>query len=220
MLRGNVTDMSVRLLHRLRAALRPGALPAGRADPATFRAFLGSRSAFIAQKTVLDYCGVKYGVQWPRMQADPGFIAALGACRWAVFWPAAADLTLAAGRWLLPHARQPDRLAEALGLLGAAALEEAGAAGDPADREAAKLSLRARLASLPDEPAIGPATMALAAGPVLLETIPVHPDHRKGERVAILGGLRMNLLAMLQDMERSFDAPGLAAVIEARAPPP
>jgi hypothetical protein len=202
----------------LRRILHPGALPPGRADPAAFQAFLGSRAAFIAQKTVLDYCGVKFGVQWGRLQADPNFAAALGHCRWAVFWPTAADLTLAAGRWLLPHAAHPAALAEALGQLGSAALDQAGAAGDAADRAAAQLALRARLAALPDEPPLGPAQMALAAAPVLLETIPVHPDQRKGERAAILGGLRMNLIAMLQDMERAFDAAPLAAAIE-RLPP-
>lgn len=201
----------------LRRVLRPGALPQGRADPAVFASFLGSRAAFVAQKTVMDYCGVKFGVQWPRLQADPEFAAALGHCRWAVFWPAASDLTLAAGRWLLPHAAHPERLAESLGRLGAAALEEAGSAGDPADRAAATLALRARLATLPHEAPLGPAQMALAAGTVLLETIPVHPDQRKGERAAILGGLRMNLIAMVQDMERAFDAAPLAAVIEAAA---
>jgi hypothetical protein len=201
----------------LMRVFRPGALPAGRADPAAFQAFLGSRAAFIAQKTVLDYCGVKFGVQWQRMQADPDFAAALGHCRWAVFWPAAADLTLAAGRWLLPHAARPADLALGLGMLGAAAVAEAGAAGPAPEREAAMLALRARLATLPDEPPLGPAQMALAAGPALLDTIPVHPDQRKGERAAILGGLRMNLIAMTQDMERLFDAPPLAAAIEAAA---
>jgi hypothetical protein len=211
-------DMN-RLATTLMRVFRPGALPQGRADPATFQAFLGTRAAFIAQKTVLDYCGVKFGVQWQRVQADPEFAAALAHCRWAVFWPAAADLTLAAGRALLPHASQPARLAAGLGLLGAASVHEAGSGGDPAAREAAALALRARLATLPEDPPLGPAHMALDAGPVLLETLPVHQDQRKGERAAILGGLRMNLIAMLQDMERLFDPAPLAAAIEATAPP-
>jgi hypothetical protein len=211
--------MPARLLQRLRGVFRPGALAPGRADPAVFRQFLGSRAAFVAQKTVMDYCGVKVGVQWQAAQADPAFAAALSACRWAVFWPSAADLTLAAGRWLLPHARHPDRLALALGELGAAALEEAGAHGDPAARADAVAALRRRLAGLPVEPPVGPATMVLAAGPVLLETLPIHPDQRRDERPAILGGLRMNFLAMLQDMERAFDPLALAQALEAHPAP-
>jgi hypothetical protein len=210
--------MPKELLQKLRSVFRPGALPQGRADPAVFRDFLGSRAAFVAQKTVMDYCGVKLGVHWQAAQADPAFAAALGACRWAVFWPAGADLTLAAGRWLLPHAEAPDRLAGALGDLGAAALEDAGSRAMPRTREEGAAALRLRLANLPTDPPVGPATMVLAAGPVLLETLPIHPDQRQGERAAILGGLRMNLLAMLQDMERMFDAAPLCAAIEATAP--
>lgn len=205
-------------LERLQRVLRPGWLgpgagAAGRADPALFRAFLGSRAAFIAQKTILDYCGVKFGVRWQAVQADPGFAAALGHCRWAVFWPAAADLTLAAGRWLLPHAASAHDLAEALAAEGEAALAASGWTGDPAALADAQASLRARLARLPDEPPAGPASMALDAAGPLMETIPIHPDQRRGERAAILGGLRMNLVAVCQDMERLFDAAPLAAAL-------
>lgn len=207
-----------RTIEWMRRALRPGGLAPGggatpRADPARFRAFLGSRAAFIAQKTVLDYCGVKFGVQWQAVQANLDFAAALGHCRWAVFWPAASDLTLAAGRWLLPHAPSARALGQALGAAGEAVLAEAGWPGDPATLADAQASLRARLALLSEEPQVGPATMVLAAAGPLLETIPIHPDQRKDERVAILGGLRMNLIAVCQDMERMFDAPGLAAAL-------
>jgi hypothetical protein len=201
-----------RFFRQLRRVVQPGWVPPGRDDPGAFRQFLGSRAAFVAQKTVMDYCGVKLGVNWQKAQGEPGFAAALGACRWAVFYPAAADLTLAAARWLLPHA-QPMPLAAAMARLGEAALREAGAAGGPEALENAALALRARLLALPDEPPVGPATMALAAAQPLLDTLPIHPDQRKGERVAILGGLRMNLVAMCQDMERAFDPAPLAARI-------
>ncbi len=199
-----------RFLRQLRRIAQPGWVPPGRDDPDALRLFLGSRAAFVAQKTVMDYCGVKLGVNWQKAQGEPAFLAALGACRWAVFYPAAADLTLAAGRWLLPHAPAAAPLAAAMARLGEAALREAGAAGDPVALENAALALRARLLALPDDPPAGPATMALAAAQPLLDTLPIHPDHRKGERLAILGGLRMNLVAMCQDMERTFDAAPLA----------
>jgi hypothetical protein len=95
--------------------------------------------------------------------------------------------------------------------LGEAALREAAAGGPSEAIEAGAAALRARMLALPDDAAQGPVTMTLAAAPVLLETLPIHPDLRRNEREAILGGLRMNLLAVFQNMERAFDAPALAA---------
>lgn len=213
------------LLDRLARVFRPGRLPPGRDDPAVFRLFLGSRAAFITQKTVLDYCEVKLGRNWQKARTEPRFADALEHCRWAVFYPAAADLTLAATRWLGPHApAQP--LAAAMAELGEAALREAAQGGPPDDTEAGVAMLRARVLAWPEAAnAPGPDTMTLAAAIPLMETLPIHPELRKGERAAILGGLRMNLLAVFQNMERAFDAPALAARLVAPpapspAPPP
>jgi hypothetical protein len=208
-----------RLLDRLSRVFRPGHLPPGRDDPAVFRLFLGTRAAFITQKTVLDYCQVKLGRNWEQALREPAFAEALEACRWAVFYPAAGDLTLAAARWLAPHA-SAHALAIAMAELGEAALREAAQGGAAEAIEAGVGMLRARVLELPGSMAApGPDTMTLAAAMPLLETLPIHPDLRKGERVAILGGLRMNLLTVFQNMERAFDAPALATRLVAPAAP-
>lgn len=206
------------MMRAILSMLRPGALPDRRDDPAVFGAFLGSRAAFVAQKTVLDYCGVKLGVNWAKAQTEPRFAAALDACRWAVFWPSMIDLSLAGGRWLLPHAAHPARMAEGLATVAVAALAEQAAAGDPAVRADTAQLLRARLLALPQAPPAGPATMPLSAAKPLLETLPIHPDLRQGEKAAILGGLRMNFVAATVDMERRFDPRLIALRLEAGPP--
>jgi hypothetical protein len=203
-------------LARLVRAIRPGHVGAGRADPAVFQAFLGTRAAFLAQKTVLDYCQVKLGRNWDQARGEKLFADALEACRWAVFFPAASDVTMAATHWLLPHA-PIHPLVDAMARLGEAALRDAAQGGPTEGIEAGAALLRARLLALPDAASQGPVTMTLAAAPVLLETLPIHPDLRRNEREAILGGLRMNLLAVFQNMERAFDAPALAARLLAPA---
>lgn len=202
------------ILAGLTRALRPGRTREARADPRTFQDFLATRAAFVAQKTVLDYCAVKLGLNWDKARREALFADALAACRWAVFYPAAGDLTLAAGRWLLPHA-PPARLADRMAALGEAALRQAATGGDPAAIDEAAQALRQRLLSMPDEPPASPAKMMLRAAQPLLDTLPIHPDLRKNERPAILGGLRMNFLSVFQDMERAFDPAPLAARIVA-----
>ncbi|TQF76475.1 hypothetical protein FK498_17560, partial [Elioraea sp. Yellowstone] len=101
-----------RLVRRLRAERS--------ADPTAFAVHLGRWGAFVAQKTVMDYCGVKLGVNWDRALAEPDFAAALGACRWRVYLAAQGDLAALAEAWLRPHATgRESALAEALARLAA-----------------------------------------------------------------------------------------------------
>ncbi|MBY0336285.1 MAG: hypothetical protein K2X11_06705, partial [Acetobacteraceae bacterium] len=66
---------------------------APRDEPALLGQFLHAQSAFVAQKTVLDYCRVKAGRHEKRLFGDADFQAALLHCRWEVFLAALSDVT-------------------------------------------------------------------------------------------------------------------------------
>ena len=44
--------------------------------------FLDSRTAFLVQKTVYEYCRARSGVLWSKLFKEASFIAALDKCRW------------------------------------------------------------------------------------------------------------------------------------------
>jgi hypothetical protein len=83
---------------------------------------------------------------------------------------------------------------------------------------AAIVALPARLARLQLAPPHASTDLPLEAAAVLLETLPIHPDLRKGETVSILGALRMHLVSAEQDLERGFDPAPLAAALTAPHP--
>jgi hypothetical protein len=202
----------VTFLHRLTGLVRPRRS----ADPAALATFIARWGAFAAQKTVLDYCAVKLGVNWNKALEEPEFATLLRDCRWRVYLAAQGDVAAVAEARLRPFAadREAD-LAEALAAMAAAAVV---AAGPPphlgAEAEAACAGYRPRLARCQLAPPQPPTTLPLDAGPVLLETIPIHPELRRGEQVSILGALRLHLVAADQEMERRFDpAPLLAALL-------
>jgi len=185
----------------------------GRSDPAAFRVFLGRQAAFVAQKTIFDYCRVKAGRSEPVLFADPDFRAALDHCRWEVFFASLADTAALAEAWLRPHASGAEAaLAEALVRLHAAILAES---PPPAGLEAAKAAvpaaIAAHLARLQLAPPRPAHTLPLEAAAPLLATLPIHPDQRRGEEPAILGALRFHVVTTQQEMERRFDAPAIAA---------
>jgi hypothetical protein len=189
------------------------------ADPAAFGAFLAGRGAYLAQKTVLDYCAVKLGVNWHSALSDPGFTAPLTTCRWRTYLAAQSDVAAMAEAWLRPHARAPAALVAPIAALAAAAIRTAGAPSALAvEAEQAAEAIAPRLARLQLAPPRSPMELPLDSGPVLLETLPIHPNLRKGETVSILGALRMHLVSAEQDLARQF-APGpLAAALTGEGP--
>ena len=164
------------------------------ASPEALQAFLARQSAFVAQKTVLDYCRVKAG----RNERQ-------------TFAGAALDVTALAEAWLRPHAAgQASALADALTTLGGQVLDAAPApAAERPALDAAREGLGRHLALLQDAPPLPADQMTMLAEAPLLATLPVHPDQRRGETPAIRGALRFHLVTTQQEMERGFDAPAL-----------
>jgi hypothetical protein len=188
------------------------------ASPDEFGAFLGRQAAFVAQKTVIDYCRVKSGRHEKRMFDDPDFQLALRHCRWQVWLASMADVCLMAEAWLRPHAEgRTEALAEAIVALHAAALGRE----TPPEEEAADVaqSLRAfpvQLAARQLEAPAAPDRVPLLAEAPLFATLPIHADQRVGEAPAIRGALRFHIVSTQQEMERRFDPAGLAAAMAGR----
>jgi hypothetical protein len=184
-------------------------------DPAAFEEFLSRQAAFVAQKTVLDYCRVKSGSNEKKVFADPDFVAALLHCRWQVFLAALADLAGLAEAWLRPHCPgQEAALAARLAAWHAGAL--AAQEIPQAERESAAAAQRAiagHLAQLQAAPPSPAHRRALLAEAPLFDTLPIHAEQRRGEGLAIRGALRFHIVSAQQEMERGFDPAGLCAAL-------
>lgn len=180
-------------------------------DATLFGRFLGARGAFVAQKTVLDYCRVKAASREQAIFSDPDFQAALSHCRWQVYLAALADVVALGEAWLRPHAPgRAEDLARTLVALHDAALD----AEPPPTEEtqavaAARLAFPGHLAGLQSVPPWSADRMPLLAEAPLFATLPVPPEQRRGEAPAIRGALRFHIVSTQQDMERRFDAVGL-----------
>lgn len=184
-------------------------------ESAALQAFLARQAAFVAQKTVIDYCRVKSGRFERHTFADPDFQAALRHCRWQTFAGSVQDVTALAEAWLRPHA--PGReaaLAAGLAALGAQVIDTADApAAERETLDSAKASLPRHLAGLQEHPPASADRLKLLAEAPLLATLPIHPDQRVGETPSIRGALRFHIVTTQEEMERAFDAPALAGAL-------
>ncbi len=174
--------------------------------------FIARRGAYVAQKTVIDYCKVKSGRQEKALFSDADFQTALEHCRWQTYIAALGDVTALAEAWLRPHAQGREAaLAEALAQLHDTALHSESPPQD--SRQAAATApdaLRRRLAEYQDQAPYPANHLPLMADGPLFATLPVHAEQRTGETPAIRGALRFHMVSTQQEMERAFDRPSLA----------
>jgi hypothetical protein len=187
------------------------------AEPAALQAFLARQAAFVTQKTVIDYCRVKSGRAERQLFTDADFQAALRHCRWQTFAAAVQDVAALAEAWLRPHAAGREAvLAEGVARLGAAILDGAPAPAEERESlDAAREALPRHLTQLQGAPPLAANRLPLLAEAPLLATLPIHPDQRIGETPSIRGALRFHIVSTQQEMERGFDAPGLARALSA-----
>jgi len=181
-------------------------------SPAELGRLLQGQAAYVAQKTVLDYCRVKAGRSERHLFSDADFQAALAHCRWQVFFAALTDVTALIEAHLRPHAAgQEVLLAQRLITLHQAALlaetppaEEAPSAADARD------ALPHYLATLQLAPPRPADRLPLLAEAVIFATLPVHPEQRQGESLAIRGALRFQIVTTQQELERRFETEKVA----------
>jgi hypothetical protein len=178
------------------------------ASPAALQGFLHAQAAYVAQKTVLDYCRVKAGRSEKQLFSDPDFQAALAHCRWQVFFAAMTDVTALIEAHLRPHAPGAEEaLRAALVRLHHAALDAEPPPPDEAQAAAdAREAVAQHLARIQLEPPLPAHRLPLLAEPVLFATLPVHAEQRQGESLAIKGALRFQVVSTQQEVERRFDA--------------
>lgn len=176
-------------------------------NPSDLALFLQAQSAYVAQKTVLDYCRVKSGRNEKLMFSDPDFQAALTHCRWQVFFAALSDVTALIEAHLRAHApNQEVLLSQRLVRLHQTALaHEAPPAEEAPSAADAQNSLAHHLTVLQLEAPHSAHRLPLLAEAVLFATIPIHADQRRGETIAIKGALRFQIVTTQQELERRFE---------------
>jgi hypothetical protein len=188
-------------------------------SPAALEAFVERQAAFVAQKTVIDYCRVKAGRGEREMFRNPDFQAALRHCRWQTWGGAVQDVVAMAEAWLRPHARgREEALATALAGLAGRVIDAAPASAEERDDlDRVKAAVAHHLAGLQQQPPFSADRLPLLAEAPLLATLPIHPDQRVGETPSIRGALRFHIVTSQQEMERAFDAAALAEGLAAAA---
>ena len=188
---------------------------------AAFLDFLESRSAFLAQKCVFEYCRARTGLNWDKLMLEKDFLAAYEVSRWEAFGAALADLVVYLEGQLRPadtrlHARLVDRLLVAAGtVLARHPLPEHKPEGWGGEIAA----LRERLDESQLGPPRGAAEVAKTAGARIYAGLPLHPDMTKHDRELVTNAVRFNFSRIASDLEEQIEVAPLLAELLAESLP-
>ena len=174
---------------------------------------IAAESAFLSQKSVVEYCRAKAGLNWETLFAEAPFRAALEICRWEAFAAVLADMTVIAEGLLRPHVgMRHAALADALTQQAARALAaHARPAHRPDGWGDALAALRQRLALCQLAAPLPVHEVGRASGTRIVELLPIHPRLRRDDGEVVVNNIRFGLCRSHEEVSRRTDLPAVAA---------
>lgn len=207
------------LLGNVLRTLRVRAQPVRSVDD--LEQFLKEQSAFVSQKTVVEYCRIKAGVRWQKLFAERAFSDALEQSRWISMRAVLCDMAVIVEGYLRPVVpSQALPLADAI--VGTVESILAGYDRGPAwqiETRAMLQELRRRLARVQMAAPLTPDHVARTSGAVVFEALPVHSMLRAHDREVIVNNTRFGMVRFWETLiARAADREALVASLLAATP--
>jgi hypothetical protein len=173
--------------------------------------FLAAQTAYVSQRTVLEYCRARTGLNWDKLYREQAFVDSLEVCRWEAYAEVlgeVAELALILLRRQSPVDPQvylPD-MAAAVG----AALRRHPVPGHRTSWDAAAAAIEQHLAQ---SLLAAPRAVHLAgfgAADAIFAHLPIHPDLRREDGEMFRNSVRFALCRVFDEMTRRLDVAALA----------
>jgi hypothetical protein len=179
--------------------------------------FLGAQTAYISQRSVIEYCRARTGLNWEKLFAEPSFLDALEVCRWeayAVVLVEVAELTLI--RLRRYGAADPTIYLPALVQAAHAALLRHPVPAHRASWTDAADAIERHLAQALMAAPRPVHLLGVYSADVIFELLPIHADLRRQDREMFQNSVRFAICGAFDEMARRFDVPALEASLAAR----
>jgi hypothetical protein len=200
-----------RALSALRRLLPRRAPPVSTADE--LADFLAARSAYVAQRSVIEYCQARTGPNWDKLFSEASFLERLEVCRWEAYAAVLAEVAeLALIRLRREGAAGP--AAYLPGLVGAARAAllrhpvPAHRTGWSDAAEAIERHLVRALLAAPHPVHL----LGIESATAIFELLPIHADLRRQDRTMFQNTVRFAICRVF-DETRCFDVRALEAAL-------
>jgi hypothetical protein len=182
--------------------------------------FLAAQTAYVAQRTVLEYCRARTGLNWDKLFREQPFIDSLEVCRWEAYVEVLAEVAELA-LILLRRQSPADPQAYLPGVAAAtrAALLRHPVPGHRTSWDEASAVVEQHLAQ---SLLAAPRAVHLAgfgAADAIFDHLPIHPDLRREDREMFRNSVRFALCRVFDEMTRRLDVPALGQALRRSAKP-
>jgi hypothetical protein len=182
--------------------------------------FLAAQTAYVSQRTVLEYCRARTGLNWDKLFREQAFVDSLEVCRWEAYAEVLAGVSELA---LILMRRQspadPQGYLPGVAAAAGAALLRHPVPGHRTSWDAAAAVIEQHLAQ---SLLAAPRAVHLAgfgAADTIFAHLPIHPDLRREDREMFRNSVRFALCRVFDEMTRRLDVPALAQALRGSAEP-
>ena len=182
--------------------------------------FLAAQTAYVAQRTVLDYCRARTGLNWSKLIHERAFLDSLEICRWEAYAEVlaeVAELTLILLRRQSPV--EPQAYLQGVAAAADAALRRHPVPGHRTGWEDASAAIERHLAQSLLAPPRAVHLTGFGAADAIFARLPIHADLRREDRPMFRNSMRFALCRVFDEMMHRIDVAALAKALPGDAAP-
>jgi hypothetical protein len=172
--------------------------------------FMAAQTAYVAQKSVIEYCKARTGLNWEKLSLEQSFLDPLEVCRWEAYAIVLAEVAeLALIRLRRDGAAAPEAYLPGLVAAARAALLRHPVPGHRtswADAAAAVEQHLARAVLAAPRPVH---LVGIRSADAIFDLLPIHADLRPQDREMFRNSVRFAICGAFDAMSRYFQVPAL-----------
>jgi hypothetical protein len=188
--------------------------------------FLAAQTAYVAQRSVIEYCRARAGLNWDKLYREPAFLESLEVCRWEAYALVLAEVAeLALIRLRRDGAAAPEGYLAGLLAAARAALLRHPVPDHRTSWTDAAEAVEHHLARALLAPPRPVHLLGLQSADAIFDLLPIHPHLRREDREMFQNTVRFAICGVFDATARRFDVAALeASLLEAAgdlgSPPP
>jgi hypothetical protein len=192
--------------------------PAPVASTGELADFLAAQTAYVSQRTVLEYCRARTGFNWDKVFKEQAFVDSLETCRWEAYAAVLAEITeLALIRLRSEGVTEIEACLSGLEEAARSALLRHPVPRHRASWDEAYTDIERHLgrALLAEPRAVH--SVGVGAANAIFDLLPIHPDLRPHDRTMFQNIVRFSLCRVFADIRQRLDVPALEAALRREA---
>jgi hypothetical protein len=176
--------------------------------------FVAAQTAYVAQRSVIEYCRARTGLNWEKLSLEPAFLDRLEVCRWEAYAIVLAEVAeLAMIRLRRDGAAVPQAYLPGLVAVAQAALLRHPVPSHRTDWGDAAAAIERHLARAALAVPRPVHLVGIGSADAIFDLLPIHADLRPQDREMFRNSVRFAICGAYDAMSRCFQGPALEAAL-------